>query len=333
MLARLVDSSTPLPGGAGGFGLVGDLDLDAAGFAFTAPRPDSSVDDGIYRNLGDGIEVVADLSTIAPHSGTPFEDFRSFSYGSGAVAFTGVAGGETAVYLHDGTLRTIASQKTLYPGTGHTFDGFSNRVATSEGRVAFWGFRSPPGQLSREGLFVADGPDILTIVEAGRKLDGRVVSDFTLSSGAFDWPYLAFTVVFEDGGSALYRMNFAGEEDPGPPAGPWLTSPDLPGFRVQARISAGGSTVAGLGVAACIEETLCVSGALPDRAELFVRVVGPKPNGKLWPTLIKFSTSRIEVWIEQTATGVVRYYDLPAVAPGAQRLDLGGMADKLGFDP
>ena len=60
------------------------------------------MDDGIYRSLGDGIEVVADRSTIAPHSGTPFEDFRSFSYDSGAVAFTALAGGETAVYLHDG---------------------------------------------------------------------------------------------------------------------------------------------------------------------------------------------------------------------------------------
>jgi hypothetical protein len=91
--------------------------------------------------------------------------------------------------------------------------------------------------------------------------------------------------------------------------------------------------IAGQSVAPCIGETLCVSGALPGRAELFVRVVGPKPNGKLWPTLVKFSTSRVEVWIEQTATGVVRYYDLPPVAPGARRLTLDGVADKLGFDP
>ena len=62
-------------------------------------------------------------------------------------------------------------------------------------------------------------------------------------------------------------------------------------------------------------------------------VVGPKPNGKLWPTLVKFSTSRIEVWIEQTGSSVVRYYELPAVTPGEQRLSLDGLADKLGFDP
>ena len=69
------------------------------------------------------------------------------------------------------------------------------------------------------------------------------------------------------------------------------------------------------------------------RAEIFVRVVGPKPNGMLWPTLVKFSTSRIEVWIEQMATGERQYYDLSAVAPGDQILTLDGLADKLGFEP
>ena len=116
-----------------------------------------------------------------------------------------------------------------------------------------------------------------------------------------------------------------------PPPGPWLENEELSGFRVKARISAGGSTIAGKTVTPCIGETLCIAGALPDRAELFVRVVGPKPNGRLWPTLVKFSTSRVEVWLEQSATGTVRYYDLPAVTPGATLLTLDGLADKVGF--
>ena len=76
-----------------------------------------------------------------------------------------------------------------------------------------------------------------------------------------------------------------------------------------------------------------MAGALPDRSEVFLRVVGPKPNGHLWPTLVKFSTSRVEVWIEQLSSGELRYYDLAAVTPGAEYLALDGLADKLGFEP
>ena len=151
-----------------------------------------------------------------------------------------------------------------------------------------------------------------------------------------DGVFLGVFVAAGSGGLAnpralLFRATSAG--DPPPPAGPWLTSAELPGFRVKARIQNGSEFVAGTAVADCIAETLCVAGALPDRAEVFVRVVGPKPNGHLWPTLVKFSTSQIEIWIEQLSTSAVRYYKLDAVAPGQQFLSLEGLADKLGFSP
>jgi hypothetical protein len=328
-VTRVVDAATPIPGGSGNFALIGEVGMDASGFAFTMPHRDSTQDDGIYWSLGAGLQKVADLSTVAPHSGTPFESFNVFGYDARAVAFTATAGDKDAVYLHDGELRVIASPQTPYPGAGQSFAGFANRLATSKGRVAFIGFRNPPGQPSKDGLVVADNGKLTLIVEEGGVLDGRVVSDIDLSQGGFDWPHLAFTVAFADGGSALFRYT-APVADPPPPPGPWMTAPELPGFRVKSRFTGG---IAGQPVTPCIGETLCVAGALPDRAELFVRVVGPKPNGKLWPTLVKFSTSRIEVWIEQTGSDVVRYYELPAVTPGEQLLSLDGLADKLGFDP
>lgn len=184
------------------------------------------------------------------------------------------------------------------------------------------------------GLFLADGGEIVKVIEEGAQLGGRVVSHIDLFQGGFDWPDLVFTVDFEEGGSALdvFSPDGSWSQKP-PPAGPWLTAATVDGFRFKVRFTAAGNTIPGKGVTPCAAETLCVAGALPERAELFVRVVGPKPNGKLWPSLIKFSTSRVEVWIEQTATGVVRYYDLPTVLPGAQRLALDGLADKRGFDP
>lgn len=120
--------------------------------------------------------------------------------------------------------------------------------------------------------------------------------------------------------------------EPPPPPGDPLTSPELPGYEVAVRILPGsGAPIAGRAEAACIPETLCVSGALPGRSELFVRIVGPRPNGFLWPTLVKFTTSTVEVWIRQVATGVVRYYRLEGASPGTDELP--GLFDRTGFLP
>lgn len=144
-----------------------------------------------------------------------------------------------------------------------------------------------------------------------------------------------FEAVPADGLRTLWKVPVAGlEVAPPVPDGPWLTSEALPGFRVKARIAARGqapipATVPGDGAADCTPETLCLAGALRDRAEAFVRVVGPKPNGYLWPTLAKLTASGVEVWIERLETGQVRHYVLPEVAPEGEILD--GLFDRLGF--
>ena len=116
------------------------------------------------------------------------------------------------------------------------------------------------------------------------------------------------------------------------PEGPAITSPAVPDFAFHVRISGGsGQSIYGAAELSCIPETLCVSGALPGRSEVFLRVVGPKPNGFLWPTLVKFSTSTVEVWAEQLSTGLVRYYRLEGATPG--RDELPGSFDRDGFLP
>lgn len=113
---------------------------------------------------------------------------------------------------------------------------------------------------------------------------------------------------------------------------PWLVDPGQPGFRFKVRIDQGnGTTVPGAKEAFCLPETLCVSGAIPGRSEVFLRIVGPKPNGWLWPTLVKFTTSRVEVWIHQTSSGRLRYYDLRGASPGFDELP--GLFDRFGFVP
>ena len=117
-----------------------------------------------------------------------------------------------------------------------------------------------------------------------------------------------------------------------PPTGPYLTTPQIPGFRFKVRITipSGGRPLVHM-ESDCIAETLCVSGALPGRSEVFLRVVGPKPNSYLWPTLVKFTTSKVEVWIEKLNTGQVQYYLLPESSPDSG--DLAGLFDRFGFLP
>lgn len=163
-------------------------------------------------------------------------------------------------------------------------------------------------------------------------LGGRVVAGFARAGDL-----LFFPARHPDVDTELWALDLGTEVEPPPPSPPpppppsddWLESPELPGFRVQVRISAGGDSIPGRREAACIPETLCVSGALAGRSEVFVRVVGPKPNGFLWPTLVKFTTSTAEVWIERPATGELRYYRLEGASPGSS--DLPGLFDRTGF--
>jgi hypothetical protein len=45
--------------------------------------------------------------------------------------------------------------------------------------------------------------------------------------------------------------------------------------------------------------------------------------------IVKFTTSTVEVWIEQISTGETRYYRIQGAAPGKD--DLTGIFDRTGF--
>jgi hypothetical protein len=64
---------------------------------------------------------------------------------------------------------------------------------------------------------------------------------------------------------------------------------------------------------------------------VLLRIIGPRPNGKLWPTLVKFTTSRVEIRIRQLSTGIEKHYVLEGAAPGIDELP--GLFDRTGFDP
>jgi hypothetical protein len=142
-----------------------------------------------------------------------------------------------------------------------------------------------------------------------------------------------FRVLARNGNGDSSYSNQATATTPGGGGGDgFLTSPDFPDFRFRVRITpAGGSTITGARETNCIPETLCVSGAVAGRSEVFLRVIGPRPNGFLWPTIVRFTPSLVQVEIQQISTGTTKTYTLPAPPPDSD--DLSGLQDREGFLP
>jgi hypothetical protein len=117
---------------------------------------------------------------------------------------------------------------------------------------------------------------------------------------------------------------------PDAPAGPWLSTSEIEDFEFKVRIT---SEVVRIGtkVNDCVPDTLCVAGALPNRTEIALRVIGPRPNGYLWAQGSRFTVSQVEVWVRQQSTDIVQYYLLPGLAPDTP--ELGGFNDSVAFLP
>ena len=176
-----------------------------------------------------------------------------------------------------------------------------------------------------DGVLILENPageTVATDDDSAGGVNARIVYQLT---AAGNWAIIANTEAAAQTGP--YSLSLTCEAPP-LPDGAFLTTPELPNFRFKVRIN---DTFAGVKEGNCPSETLCISGAISGRSEIFVRIVGPKPNGFLWPNLIKFSTSKVEVWIQQVSTGVVKYYQLPGA--NAASSELPGLFDRTGFRP
>ncbi|HVR96893.1 MAG TPA: LamG domain-containing protein [Thermoanaerobaculia bacterium] len=118
---------------------------------------------------------------------------------------------------------------------------------------------------------------------------------------------------------------------PSVPAGPWLSSPDMPDFRFKVRLTTAGVSREGVQESDCIFQTVCASGAIPGRPEVLLRVIGPRSNGYLWPIVIRFTNAQVETWVEQISTGQTKYYLLDFIGPDSNELT--GINDRFGFLP
>lgn len=112
----------------------------------------------------------------------------------------------------------------------------------------------------------------------------------------------------------------------------FFTDPEFPDFRFRVVIEPPNTEpFPAIRLEDCQEDTVCLAGALPNRPELYIRILGPRPNGYLWPTLVRFTPSKVTVEIEQISTGDRQTYVLEGVGPGDDALS--GLQDRTGFLP
>jgi len=197
-------------------------------------------------------------------------------------------------------------------------------------RITIEGFWTCPSLSAPE----VAGRLIVLVFDAGPCLAPPSHHVFERTVAPLDPGPWALVILGDYEGSVLYQqqLQVADAGTPAEPDGPFLVSSEVPGFRFKVRITdPDGSSRAGTFEAGCLAETLCASGALAGRPEVLLRVVGPKPNGYLWPTFVRFTTSMVEVWVENTDSAEVKYYRLAGTVPGGDELD--GGFDRGGFSP
>lgn len=157
--------------------------------------------------------------------------------------------------------------------------------------------------------------------------------DYTLTATSDNWRLIVKPNDAGVTGAYSLTLQCGGGTTPPPPPPPsgFFIDPAYPDFQFRVTIGDVGATIAGTREAGCQPQTVCVSGALPGRSELFIRILGPRPNGYLWPTIVRFTPSRVVVEIHQVSSGEMQTYTLEAIPPGTD--DLPGLQDRMGFLP
>lgn len=158
--------------------------------------------------------------------------------------------------------------------------------------------------------------------DGGTGTNSRIV--YTLDQNSDEWTIAAFSFFPNITGPYTLRLQCSSADG-------FFSDPQYPDFRFRVRIGNVGEEFFGLRENSCLEDTVCVSGQIPGRSELFLRILGPRPNGFLWPTLVRFTPSRLVVDIRQESTGQLNTYILDAIPPGTEELN--GLQDRTGFRP
>lgn len=306
-----------------GQGISGPPSLDSGAIAFRSPadltgrNPDNSFEILLFDS--DGFQQVTESNP--PRGAVRIFD-PSLSRGSIAFASSDDLTGENP----DGSGEVFLFDATSISQITDSIGRHSGSPSLHQGIIAFASEADLTGRNPDHNteIFIYDGSRVHQITHTTHP-DGSFSPSLSGSAVAFE-SRADLTGGNGDKNSEIFVATCPGLDLP---PGPYLSSPEIPDFRFKVRITAGNQVIIGRQEAECIGETLCVSGALPGRSELFLRIIGPRPNGFLWTNLVRFTPSRVEMWAEQISSGTVNYYDLAALP--REDAGLSGLVDKQAF--
>jgi len=155
LFTRIVDTSTPIPGGSGDFLSFGSgLSISDGKVAFDGA---GGMSKGIYLYSGGKVQTVVDSTTFIPNGGgSRFSSFEAPSLSSSSVSFYG-AGGGTSSGIYTGGVssapQVVADTTTAIPGGSGNFTSFGFFPAVSGGNVAFFG----QGASGQRGIYATTG--------------------------------------------------------------------------------------------------------------------------------------------------------------------------------
>jgi hypothetical protein len=205
---KIVDTSTPIPGGVGAFTAFDEVAYDGLQLAFRARG--ATAQEGVYLWDGSSLSAVADVTATAPEGAGRFDDFLALSLDDSHVAFVASGTQKDGVYTTlGGALRRVADTSMTMPSSGVPFTqfAFSGDVAISGDNIVFSGLGSD-GTASNAGVYRESGGALAR------------VADRTTAIPEFSGSFISFSEVDASGGETL----FAGGQGSGGGNGFYTTS-------------------------------------------------------------------------------------------------------------
>lgn len=182
---RVVDTTTPLPGGSGTFESLGStVAIDVGGRIVFSDG--GTTNQGVYLASGGAVSTIADLATAIPGGTGNFTSFNlnANAIAPGQLAFRGSgSSGQSGIYGFNGTtLTTLADRNSAIPNGVSTFSIFlaGSASGTRYGLVG-------NGPVQQQGVYLADGATLSPLADKTTVVPriGGTFSSFT-SQLAFD---------------------------------------------------------------------------------------------------------------------------------------------------
>jgi hypothetical protein len=196
---KVADMNTAMPGGAGNFEGLDFPSLDAGSVVFGGWNATAV---GVYREVGGGFEIVADLTSPVPGRTSTFSSFHDVSQDGGMIGFYAYTSGdpqsEKGIYASSGgSLFVIVDETTHFPeqpSPSATYYRFHSPLVDA-GAVYFYGQRG-----TDKGIHRNESGTIDIVFDADVQMPGGVsdLDSFRFAAG--------------DGGVAFEGNGMWGEE-------------------------------------------------------------------------------------------------------------------------